>query len=84
MAALRVARPVGPRRQALALGLPLTGFCNQVDGVHAWLVAPGVEVEGDGEGLTPPHQRPPAADLGRVVLLVVAGALPVDERQLQA
>lgn len=62
---------------------PLTCLCNQVHGIEPRLVVPGVEVEGEGEGLPPPHDQLPAARLSRVVPIGVLRAMPIHKGQLQ-
>lgn len=56
---------------------PVTCLCNQVQGIKPRLVVPGVEVEGEGEGLPPPHGQLPAAHLGRMVPIGVLRAMPI-------
>lgn len=61
----------------------LACFHGEGEVVHALLVLPASEVEGDGEGLPPADDELLAARLGRPVLLIVALALQVARLQLQ-
>ena len=61
----------------------LTSLSQEDDVVQAWLEGPVPEVQGDVEGLALANKEAVRADLLRVVLHVVPGALEVDEGHLQ-
>jgi hypothetical protein len=64
------------------VGQFLTSLSHKHDTVHAWLEAPILKVQGDGEGLASADNKPVNTDLFRVVPNIILGALEVCEGHL--